>query len=136
VRAVRGTAERLPFAAGAFGAVLVVATICFADDSAMLLREVRRVLRPGGKLVLGVVPLDSAWGRSYDDKRRSGHYFYRVVRLLTLALHRRLLERTGFKLTDVRSTLLQAPGEALVDEPVREGFVPGAGFVALEARAP
>jgi SAM-dependent methyltransferase len=135
VRAVRGTGEQLPFANGAFGAVVVVVTICFADDPAMLVREARRVLRPGGKLVLGAVPADSAWGCSYQDKGRSGHSFYRFAHFSTLAEHRQLLEDGGFELTAARSTLLQAPPDVLLEEPVREGALPGAGFVALAARA-
>ena len=38
-RVVRGTGERLPFRGGAFGAVLIVVTLCFADDPVALLAE-------------------------------------------------------------------------------------------------
>jgi SAM-dependent methyltransferase len=53
VQVVQGVGERLPFRDGVFGGVLVVVTLCFADDPQMLLAEARRVLRPGGALVLG-----------------------------------------------------------------------------------
>ena len=38
---VRSAGERLPFRAGVFGAVLIVVTVCFADDPAALLAEAR-----------------------------------------------------------------------------------------------
>ncbi len=56
VHVVRGAGEGLPFRDAAFGTVLVVVTLCFADDPAALLREARRVLRPGGGVVLGDAP--------------------------------------------------------------------------------
>jgi Methyltransferase domain len=46
VRVVQGVGERLPFRSGVFGAVLVIVTVCFADDPAGAWRGLRRV-RPG-----------------------------------------------------------------------------------------
>ena len=66
VAVVQGAGERLPFGDGTFGAVVLVVTLCFADDPAALLGEARRVLAPSGRLVAGVVPLESAWGRRYE----------------------------------------------------------------------
>jgi len=34
IRVIHGVGERLPFRSGAFGAVLIVVTACFADDPA------------------------------------------------------------------------------------------------------
>lgn len=135
VLAVRGAGERLPFRDGAFGAVTLVVTLCFVEDAAGLLAECARVLGPGGRLVDGLVPLDSAWGRAYEAKGRSGHPFYRHARFLTTAEHRRLLAAAGFRIVDSRSILLQAPGKDPVAEPVQRGAVAGAGFVALAAIA-
>ncbi len=135
VRVVQGAGERLPFAHRGFDAVILVVTLCFADDPAGLLAEVRRVLRPGGHLVVGLVPGDSAWGQAYEEKGRAGHPFYQGAHFLTLADHLGLLGRAGFKVVAARSTLRQAPRDAPVDEEVREGALPGAGFVAVGASA-
>jgi len=142
VRSVRGSGERLPFADGAFGAVALIVTLCFVDDPAAALLEARRVLRPGGRLALGLVPADSAWGRWYGEKRRAGHPFYRTAHFLTVAEHVRLLEEAGFAPTGARSALFQDPTDPIPDgatgqgrdADVREGARPGAGFVALGAR--
>src|SRR5579875_2431038 len=76
VAVVRGVGERLPFRSGALGAVLIVVTVCFADDPAALLAEARRVIRDDGAVVLGEVFADSAWGRFYQRKGAAGHPFY------------------------------------------------------------
>lgn len=133
VPVVRGAAEVLPLLDDALGAVVLVLTVCFVQDPAGALAEAARVLRPGGRLVVGLVPLDSPWGRSYEAKRRAGHPFYRHARFLTLAAHRRLLTEAGFGVVESRSTLLQAPSDRPVAEPVRGGIAAGAGFVALAA---
>jgi len=52
-----GHAEALPFADASFDAVLCQFGLMFFDDRAMALREMRRVLRPGGRLAVAV------WGR-------------------------------------------------------------------------
>ena len=134
VRVVCGAGEQLPFRNDTFGAVVLVVTLCFAGDPAGLLAEAGRVLRPGGRLVAGLVPLDSAWGRSYEEKGRAGHPFYRHARFQTLAEHRRMLATGGFRLVECRSTLLQTPSDEPLTEPVRRDAVAGSGFVALAAQ--
>ncbi len=134
VGAVQGAGEQLPFRDGTFAGVLFVVTLCFADDSAALLGEARRVLAPSGRLVAGVVPFDSAWGRRYETQGRAGHPFYQGARFLTLAEHRRLLTDAGFTIAGACSTLTQAPSDDPVEEGAQAGVVPGAGFVALQAR--
>ncbi|MDA8056870.1 MAG: class I SAM-dependent methyltransferase [Actinomycetota bacterium] len=135
VAVVQGAGERLPFGDRTFGAVVLVVTLCFADDPAALLGEARRVLFPSGRLVTGVVPLDnSAWGRRYEAQGRAGHRFYRGARFLTLAEHRQMLITAGFTVTGACSTLTQAPSDDPVEEDAHDGAVAGAGFVALQAR--
>jgi ubiquinone/menaquinone biosynthesis C-methylase UbiE len=50
VRVVDGVAERLPFRDGEFDAAVVSLVLCSVDDLPRALAELRRVLRPGGRL--------------------------------------------------------------------------------------
>ena len=134
VAVVQGAGEQLPFGDGTFAGVVFVVTLCFADDPAALLGEARRILAPSGRLLAGVVPLDSAWGRRYEAQGRAGHPFYQSARFLTLAEHRRMLTGAGLTITGAYSTLTQAPSGEPVEEEAHDGAVPGAGFVALQAR--
>lgn len=48
-----GRAEALPFADASFDIVSAVTVLCFVPDARKALREMARVLRPGGRLVMG-----------------------------------------------------------------------------------
>ena len=52
VELVRGTAEHLPFPDQAFDSAVITYSLCSVDDPGRALAELRRVLRPGGELVL------------------------------------------------------------------------------------
>ncbi|HEV2165661.1 MAG TPA: class I SAM-dependent methyltransferase [Thermoplasmata archaeon] len=56
----------LPFPDGSFAAVTMFRVFGFLPDPALALREIRRVLRPDGRLVLSVEPHPS-WGSLVDD---------------------------------------------------------------------
>jgi len=129
IRAVRGAGERLPFRPGVFGAVLIVVTVCFADDPAALLAEARRVTRSDGAVVLGEVFADSPWGRFYRRKAARGHPFYSAARFLTRDETLALLAPGGLRLQAARSTLYQPPTGTPVPEPPRDGESTAAGFV-------
>ena len=51
VRLVEAPAEALPFEDERFDTVVSLAVLCTVDDPARVLREIRRVLRPGGRFV-------------------------------------------------------------------------------------
>lgn len=75
----QGSAESLPFDSGRFDCVLSTLTLCSIPDVARALREVRRVLKPGGEFLFfehGRHPdpgisrwqdrLDGLWGWMFD----------------------------------------------------------------------
>jgi ubiquinone/menaquinone biosynthesis C-methylase UbiE len=49
---VQAPAEHLPFEDGSFDAVVSTMVLCTVTDPALSMAEIRRVLRPGGKLLL------------------------------------------------------------------------------------
>jgi ubiquinone/menaquinone biosynthesis C-methylase UbiE len=67
VEVVDGKAEALPFPDASFDAVVSMLVLCSVEDPATALAEVRRVLRPGGRLVLiEHVRGDGLLGRAQD----------------------------------------------------------------------
>jgi glycosyltransferase involved in cell wall biosynthesis/SAM-dependent methyltransferase len=114
VPAVTSVGERLPFPDASFSAVCA--------DPERLLREIRRVLAPGGACVLTVINrwghldphyhlwginfLPRSWARRYIDLRRRTKRSYRDCQTLdemhyySFSAFRRLAARHGFRLVD------------------------------------
>jgi len=83
---VRGRGESLPFRDEAFDGLLYMTTLEFVRDVDAALAEAWRVLRPGGRLVFGVLNADGPWARA--RKREGGlwdeAHFYRTTELVSL----------------------------------------------------
>jgi len=133
VTVVCGDGERLPFRGGAFGAVLIVVTLCFAGNPAALLAEARRAVRDDGAVILGMVFADSPWGEFYQRKAADGHPFYSAARFLTRAQTLTLVTGARLRVQAARSVLYQPPTDTPVPEPARDGDDPAAGFTCWRA---
>jgi len=128
----QGSAESLPFTECSFDGVLMALTLCFVRDANQALKECLRVLRPGGRLLIGAVPADSPWGEEYINKASMGHPIYSKARFRTVSRMVELAQCAGFKLINAASTLFRKPGETSESSPhVKTGIVPGAGFLGL-----
>lgn len=64
---VEADATQLPFSNESFDLVLSVTAIEFMDDIEAVLKEAIRVLKPNGRLVIGVLTKDSPWGKLYQQ---------------------------------------------------------------------
>lgn len=106
-----GRAESLPFPADDFDVVTCQFGLMFFDDRATALREMWRVLRPGGRLVVAV----------WDRLERTPGYA-----ALTGLVERHLGPHAG---TPIRDSF------ALGDVDVVRGLLEQAGFVSAEARS-
>lgn len=123
----RGVAEALPFRSGVFDFVLMVTTICFVDDVGASFREVHRVLKPEGCVIVGFVDKESELGRRYAAHRERSRFYREAVFFSTGEVLGHLQE-TGFETVGIRQTLI--PGD--MAGTVEDGFGKGA-FIALKA---
>lgn len=134
VEAVGGVAEALPLGDDSVDLALLVTTVCFVDDLAGTFAEARRVLRPGGRVVLGYVDSESPVGRQYRE-RQDENPFYRDATFVSTDEIREILSRSGFRDFQFVQTVFGRIEEVGLDEPVREGYGEGS-FVGLAARTP
>ena len=120
IEVVEGTAEDLPFAAGSFDHALVVTTICFVDSPAEMLAEAHRVLKPGGRLVIGFIDRESALGQDYLAHQFE-NVFYREATFYSADEVARLLAQGGFAIDAWAQTLALPLSETRRIEPLRAG---------------
>jgi ubiquinone/menaquinone biosynthesis C-methylase UbiE len=132
VRIKKGRGEEIPYSDDTFDGLLMVVTICFLDDPDKTFKECRRVLKPDGCLIVGLVPEDSPWGEFYMQKGKEGNLFYSIARFYSCNDVIALAAGTDFIFNDARSCLFTPPGEPVTDLSVREGIVKNAGFIALK----
>jgi SAM-dependent methyltransferase len=118
-----GVAEALPLPDAAFDLVLMVTTICFVDDVDASFREARRVLKPGGSLLVGFVDRESELGRRYERMRESSAFYRDAVFFSTGDVLARL-DGAGFGETAAVQTLVPGDEElAVTDGHGRGAFV-------------
>jgi ubiquinone/menaquinone biosynthesis C-methylase UbiE len=111
VPVAQGDAGRLPFRDGVFDAVVSTEAYHWFPDPVRALREIRRVLRPGGRLLLAVVnPRFAVTGRVVGLVGRAlGEPF----RWPTRAALRADLRRAGFRVDD-QARVFRVPGLLLL----------------------
>jgi ubiquinone/menaquinone biosynthesis C-methylase UbiE len=125
------TAEKLPFDKNAFDFVLMLTTIFFLEDPLQALKEISRILRPAGKIIIGMLDKDSPVGRSYESKKKSSKFnqyanFHAVGQVLEW------LRISGFNHLQVLQTIFKRTDEISSLEPVKEGHGEGL-FVVISA---
>jgi SAM-dependent methyltransferase len=124
--------ERI-FEEGSFGTIFLVTTLCFLESPVDVLKEAHRILKPGGKIVLGVIPQTSPWGLQYTQKQAECHPIYKNAVFFKINEIARLSLQSGFMGERIISTLFQKPGEVQHIEEPREGLYSEAGFVIVVA---
>jgi SAM-dependent methyltransferase len=128
---IDGVAESLPIATSRFDNVLMVTTICFEADLEVSLREVYRVLKPTGRLVVGFVDRESFLGRVYEKQKRST-VFYSVANFYCTDEVLDQLKAAGFSKFDTKQTIFHDPRKIRSVEAMKNGHGEGA-FVVLTA---
>src|SRR4030066_1349863 len=126
---MRALAEEFPFADETIDYVLMVTVICFLTDLPTAMKEVRRVLKPGGRLIIGFIDRESHLGKRYESKKDSS-IFYKGARFYSVTHVMDILTSSGFHDFQVCQTLFTNPKDMVRCDSVREGHGEG-GFVVL-----
>ncbi len=124
-------AESLPFDNSSFDFVLFVVTICFVQDPIKALKEIKRVLKKGGKIIIGIIDKNSFLGKLYE-KRREKSKFYKKANFYSVNQVLKWLEEIGFDNIHIYQTIFRNPEEIRDIEPVKKGYGEG-GFVVISA---
>ena len=71
---IEAKAEALPFKDNSFGFALMVTTLCFLENPLQALKETKRIIKPSGKIIIGMLDKDSPLGRLYEEKKRKVNF--------------------------------------------------------------
>jgi len=142
VRFVPGRVEALPFEDATFDVVLAVTVLCFVQDPSIAFREMARVLRPGGRLVVGELGRYSLWAasrrvRGWLDSRtwKNAHFWSR-------AELKRDVRDVGLRVDATRGAVHFSPSARLarrlddIDPRLSRAHAPSAAFLAISADQP
>ena len=109
---VHASVEELPFPAGTFDVVVMASVLCTVQNPLRAVSEAARVLRPGGRLVLGELHVWSLWSLSRRLRGWLGNPFWRGVRFWTVGEIRAMVHHAGLSVQYVRGCIYYPPWEA------------------------
>jgi SAM-dependent methyltransferase len=95
-RVEQAPVETIPFADGSFDLVTCLDVIEHTDDDVIALRELRRVTRPGGHLVVSVPAHPRLWSRHDEVNGHRRRYTRRTLRTAAEAAGWEVERMTGF----------------------------------------
>jgi SAM-dependent methyltransferase len=130
---IKGVAESLPFRDASFGFVLMVMVLCFFDDVEAALSETRRVLKPGGSLIIGYIDRESPLGKVYKSRKKENP-FYRVAQFFSTDEVISLLEKFNFGNFSFLQTIFRPLKEIKEPEPVKEGYGEGSFMIVRASK--
>jgi 2-polyprenyl-3-methyl-5-hydroxy-6-metoxy-1,4-benzoquinol methylase len=139
---VKGQAQTLPFADASFDVVFAVTVLCFMPDPKLAVREMVRVLVPGGCVVLGELGRFSVWAAERRLRAWLGASTWRHARFRSRAELAALAHDAGLRVLDVRGAVFFPPNAfaaralAPVEPLLTRLRAPGGAFLALVADKP
>lgn len=102
-------AMNLPFPDSTFDTVISNGLLCFLKEPEKALMEMRRVLKPGGRLVVGVLNRWSPWALFRRVKGLFKDTIYNQAHFISPPELERLIREAGFDLKETRTCLFFFP---------------------------
>jgi len=130
--AVAGTAESLPVVDGTYEYAVLVTTVCFLDEPELAFKEVYRVLKAEGFIIVGLIDKDSKLGKKYEDKKNKSK-FYKNANFHSVVEIQKKLEKAGFSNIECIQALLPGDTYENYKPEVKQGYGEGS-FVVLRGQ--
>lgn len=105
----QGDVLALPFPDSSFDLAIAIALLCLVSDPPGAVRELSRVLVPGGRLVVGELHRRSLWAIERRLRGWAGNAFWRDARFWTVHALRGLLAESNLQSGRVRGVAYYPP---------------------------
>ncbi len=132
INIVSGTAESLPIEDGLYDYALLVTTVCFLDTPEIAFREVYRVLKAGGFIIVGLIDRNSKLGKKYKE-RKSESKFYKDANFHTVKEIQGFLKKVGFRNIEYVQAILPGDVDKNYEPMIKQGYGEGS-FVVLRGQ--
>jgi len=132
INAIDGIAETLPYKNENFDYALMVTTICFVDDPQQTMREIHRILRPEGEIIIGFVDKDSPVGKEYL-KHKEKSLFYKDASFYSTEEIYQFLQDNGFSIGQTCQTIF-GPLDAVKEKQQPVNGSSKGSFVVIKAK--
>lgn len=131
LKVLDAVAEKLPYPDASLKGAVMITSICFVDDIYQSFKEVHRILKNNGFLVLGFVDKDSPVGKEYLKYKEQSMFYKEATFFGTEELFE-VLKHAGFRIEETWQTLFGKVDEVKEIQAVTEGFGKGS-FVVIKA---
>lgn len=131
LKVLDAVAEKLPYANASVNGAVMITTICFVDNIYQSFREVHRILKNDGFLILGFVDKDSPVGKDYLKHKNESMFYQEASFFGTKELYD-ILFQTGFEVTETCQTIFGKVEKIKEIQPVNKGYGHGS-FVVIKA---
>ncbi len=141
-RFVEGRAERLPFGDATFDRVIAVAVLCFVEHAEQSVAEMARVLKPGGRLIIGELGRWSLFAAHRRIRGWLGNPTWRAAKFRSRLELCSLASAAGLDIVQVRGAIhyppcgLAAQLIAPIDLRLGRNSTIGTAFIAVSAIKP
>jgi len=139
LRVIEGRAEMLPFDDAVFDYILAVAVLCFVPDAGRAVAEIARVLKPGGRLVLGELGRWNLWAAHRRVRGWLGSPTWRAAKFRSETDLHHLADVGGLNVIEMRGCVYYPPCAlaaqliAPFDLWLGQRTTLGAAFIAMSA---
>jgi len=126
-----GVAEHLPLEKEFYDFSLMVTTICFVDDVELSFKEIYRILKPQGVIIVAFVDKNSPIGQVYL-KHKHENKFYKEATFFSTEEVLSILKKTGFQNFQIVQTVFGLSSDIREVQSYKSGYGQGS-FVVIKA---
>lgn len=132
VNIIDGLAESLPVTDSLYDYALLVTTVCFLEEPELAFKEIFRILKDDGFIIIGFIDKDSNLGKEYRTKKKQSK-FYKNAHFYSVAETESLLINNGFGNIQTVQAILPADITDNSTPRVMQGYGKGS-FVVIRAQ--